>query len=436
MDAPNTPQPIDGKDKFTGKRLVLLSSESSFNQASEEAKNSSLRLANSLDYQSDTNNYKKAFQDADGIVFERFGVAVINENHEDQIKNLTASASSRQTFLYTEPERYLYALTPAQMTLWQRICAIFFPPKRNPGAPIQTPEPPLQKPPSYRDDATAYWGLHATKVLESSFTGKGINLAILDTGFNTEHPDFQGRSITTASFVESEPPNDLNGHGTHCAGIAAGDTNRENNIRYGVAKDANLYIGKVLSNEGTGSDSGILAGLEWAIQNNCKIVSMSLGGSVQKGESYSRIYNDLANKLMAQGMIIIAAAGNDSRRNSGIIRPVSHPANCPAIMAVGALDQEMAIADFSCAGINTDGGEINVAAPGVAVYSAYRAPQLHQMLSGTSMATPFVSGIAALLWEEFPEESPEGIWSKIQQYALEVGLPSSDVGSGLARAVS
>src|SRR5690606_26054045 len=119
---------------------------------------------------------------------------------------------------------------------------------------------------------------------------------------------------------------------------------------------------------------------------------MSLGASVGPGESYSRIYNDLANRLMAQGVIIIAAAGNDSRRSSGIIRPVSHPANCPAIMAVGALDQDMGIADFSCAGINEDGGKVDVAAPGVAVYSSYKAPEQHRMLSGTSMATPFVSG--------------------------------------------
>ena len=429
MDAQDTPPPINGKEKYTGRRLIQLNRESSFDKTGEVAQNVFLRLANSLDYRANAGDYNKAFQEADGIVFERFGVAVINENHDDQIKDLTASASSRQTFLYSEPERYLYAVDSANMTLWQRICAVFF----SPSKPFV--KPPLQKPPTYRDDASAFWGIHATKVLDSDFTGKGVNLAVLDTGFSMKHPDFQGRSITTASFVDSEPVADVNGHGTHCTGIAAGYINRENNARYGVAKDANIFAGKVLSNEGIGSDSSILAGLEWAMQNDCKVVSMSLGASVEPAESYSRIYNDLAGRLMEQGLIIIAAAGNDSQRSTGIIKPVAHPANCPAIMAVGALDPDLGIADFSCAGINEDGGKVDVAAPGVAVYSSYRLPELHRMLSGTSMATPFVAGLAALLWEEFPEDSPEAIWSKIQEYALEIGLPSTDVGSGLARAV-
>jgi len=85
MDSKDLPQSIDGKEKYTGKRLILLSGESSFDKTCEEAKNVSLRLANSLDYKANTEDYKKAFQEADGIVFERFGVAVINENHDDQI---------------------------------------------------------------------------------------------------------------------------------------------------------------------------------------------------------------------------------------------------------------------------------------------------------------------------------------------------------------
>ena len=103
-------------------------------------------------------------------------------------------------------------------------------------------------------------------------------------------------------------------------------------------------------------------------------------------------------------------------------------------MAVGALDRELNIADFSCAGINDDGGEVDIAAPGVAIYSSYRSPENHGYLSGTSMATPFVAGLAALLWEEFPEASPSEIWRKIEQNAFRLQFPPRDIGHGLAQA--
>ena len=85
--------------------------------------------------------------------------------------------------------------------------------------------------------------------------------------------------------------NDQNGHGSHCIGLAAGNINHVSKVRYGVAKGANIFAGKVLSNEGSGSDSSILAGMEWAITNHCRIISMSLGAEVFPGESYSNIYN-------------------------------------------------------------------------------------------------------------------------------------------------
>src|SRR5690606_7483227 len=142
----------------------------------------------------------------------------------------------------------------------------------------------------------------------------------------------------------------------------------------------------------------------------------------------------LTKELMDEVILIIAAAGNDSSRSSEILSPVNHPANCPNIMAVGALDKNLNIADFSCAGINDDGGEVDIAAPGVAIYSSYRSPENHGYLSGTSMATPFVAGLAALLWEEFPEASPSEIWRKIEQNAFRLQFPPRDIGHGLAQA--
>lgn len=417
--------PSGDQKKFTGRRLVSLGNSSSFQSLNNQAKDVSLRLASSKDYPHNSNSYQKAFQEADGLVFERFGIAVINKDHEDQINRLASSAKTREISLYSEPERFVYALHPERLTLWQRICALFFPKRSSGPSPVDKI--------SYEDDNLAYWGIHAVQALSANYSGKGVKIAVLDTGFNLSHQDFQERHIISESFISGETVDDLNGHGTHCTGIAASGMNRENNARYGVAKDADIYIGKVLSNAGSGSDSSILAGLEWALENNCKVISMSLGASIAEGESYSRIYNDLAKKLMDEGLLIIAAAGNDSSRSSGIISPVSHPANCPNIMAVGALDKDMNIADFSCGGINAEGAEVNLAAPGVDIFSAYKSPNNYRRLSGTSMATPFVAGLAALLWEEFPQDSPSEIWAKLERNAFELPLPVRDVGKGLAQ---
>ena len=240
---------------------------------------------------------------------------------------------------------------------------------------------PRRKIVSFRDDAVATWGIHAVNVLNSKFTGKGVNVAILDTGFNLSHPDFSGRIVNSRSFISSEEVDDQNGHGSHCTGISTGNVNKITNRRYGVAREANIFIGKVLSNAGSGSDSGILAGMEWAITNNCKVISMSLGAPVYPGEAFSNIYNDIAKKAMAKGTLIIAAAGNESRRDQGMINPVGHPANCPAIMAVGALDRELNVAYFSCGGINPDGGQVDIAAPGVDVYSSWKSPGNYNIIS-------------------------------------------------------
>lgn len=425
MDANQGFTSSDERKKYTGRRLVVLGKSSNFQSINSQAEEVSLRLASSKDYPNNTGGYQEAFREADGLVFERFGIAVINQDHEEQINRLTTSATSRETFLYSEPERFVYALGPERLGLWQRICALFLPKKPSP--------PPVSDKISFEDDNEAYWGIHAVKAMSANYSGKGVKIAILDTGFNLSHQDFQDRTIVSESFIPEETVDDLNGHGTHCTGIAAAGMNRENNGRYGVAKDSSIYIGKVLSNAGSGSDSSILAGLEWALTNSCKVVSMSLGASISQGESYSKIYNDLAKKLMDEGLLIIAAAGNDSNRSSGIISPVSHPANCPNIMAVGALDNDMTIADFSCAGVNAEGGEVNLAAPGVDIFSAYKSPENYLRLSGTSMATPFVAGLAALLWEEFPNASPAEIWAKLEQNAYKLPFPLRDVGKGLAQ---
>lgn len=433
------PEDHSSKPQYTGRRLVMMESGASYKKISDEADKVSLRLASSTDYKNHEEDYANAFDEADGIVFEKFGIAVINDHHEGEIGELTNAPMARRVFLYDEPERYLYALNSNPLanigkSLWDLICAIFG--KRNDRNPILDPvnPSPIPLPDSFSDNSASYWGIHSVRLQTNGYTGKGVKLAILDTGINENHADFTGRGVISKSFIANESVNDLNGHGTHCMGNAAGFTRGDNGVRYGVANEASIYVGKVLSNAGSGSDSGILAGMDWAMGSGCKIISMSLGASIRPGQAYSRIYDDVAKIALDQGTLIIAAAGNDSRRSQGIIQAVNHPANCPNIMAVAAIDRFLKVADFSCGSVNKDSGQVvDIAGPGVAVFSSYKSPQNYASLSGTSMATPFVAGVAALLWEKYPHASPIEVWEMLKQQARSLPLSSDDIGAGLVQ---
>jgi subtilisin family serine protease len=200
-----------------------------------------------------------------------------------------------------------------------------------------------------------------------------------------------------------------------------------------VAFGAEIFAGKVLSNQGSGGDGGILAGINWAVTNRCAVVSMSLGAPVGPGQGFSTVFEQVAQRTLRAGTLIDAAAGNDSTR-PGIIRPVSHPANCPSIMAVAALDSTFRVAPFSNGGRNSQGGQVDIAGPGVAVRSSWPRPTLYRSISGTSMATPHVAGIAALFAEANPAARGLGLWTLLTQNARRLRLPSRDVGNGLVQA--
>ena len=216
------------------------------------------------------------------------------------------------------------------------------------------------------DEAT--WGLQAIKALNSRFSGKGVKVAVLDTGFDLDHPDFHGRAITSQSFIPGQSVQDDNGHGTHCIGTACGPKNPVRGRRYGVAFEAEIFAGKVLTNQGSALGRSTLAGIEWAVGQGCHIVSMSLGSRVQPGQTFLTAFETTAREAMRRGTLIVAAVGNDSRRSQSQIRPVSSPANCPSIMAVAAIDRSLNTADFSNSAINADAA-IDIAGPGVQVYS-------------------------------------------------------------------
>ncbi|MGB7524349.1 MAG: S8 family serine peptidase, partial [Castellaniella sp.] len=306
------------------------------------------------------------------LVFDRIGVARVQCTEQTRQRLVDAAAAGNSAILAIEPERTVYAIAAGAR------------------APV-----PARGQAGRQAKASATWGVHAVGADASPYTGKGIRIAVLDTGLDLSHPDFAGRDIVSQSFVEGQPVQDGNGHGTHCAGIAAGPAAPASQPRYGVAGEAELYVGKVLGDEGSGGDSGILEGIDWAVEHGCHIVSMSLGSPVQPGQGYSAVFEEVARRALAAGTLIVAAAGNESHRPESVA-PVGHPANCPSILAVAAVDEQLRVAPFSCAGLEGDGGEVNVAAPGVDILSSWPAPELYNSISGTSMATPFVAGVAAL----------------------------------------
>lgn len=293
----------------------------------------------------------------------------------------------------------------------------------------------------YRKDTDSFysdtWGIDLMKISDSKHTGKGVNVCLLDTGFYAAHPDFEDRTIVGKNFIPEENWDfDGDGHGTHCAGIAVGGVSKTNGIRYGVAKDANIGICKVLSDRGLGTTSGVVDAIDWALEKKYRIISMSLASKVGIGEKPSPIFEQIGQKAMEQNTLIIAAAGNDSNRPD-MPRPVSSPANANAIMAIGAIDEDNQIARFSNAGINaSNGGKVDLVAPGVAVFSAYslnsKDKLLYKKMNGTSMATPHIAGLAALHIEANPEITADKLWKKLEKEATYInGLLKRDIGFGL-----
>lgn len=383
---------------------------------------------------------------ANALMFPELGIAVVDAP-PDQVQAIGVAAADSGV-LAIEPERIVYAIEDGPM---------------QPGLPGLSPPSsagfPLDYLKGYRDavnhlydaltgavpgelgaeavpsfiETELTWGLQATKVPASRFTGRGIRVAVLDTGLDAGHPDFAGRRITTQSFIQGEQVQDGHGHGTHCIGTACGARRPGQLPRYGIAYEAEIFAGKVLSNQGSGADGGILSGIQWAVANGCAIISMSLGGRVGPGQSYSRVFEHAARRVLARGTLIIAAAGNESQR-PGFIAPVGHPANCPSIMAVGALNRQFQVAPFSCGGLNPEGGQVDIAGPGVDIRSSWPRPVLYNSISGTSMATPHVAGIAALWAECDPQFRGRALMSILTQSARRLPLLTRDIGAGLVQA--
>lgn len=240
----------------------------------------------------------------------------------------------------------------------------------------------------------------ANSYVYDASAGQDTYIYVIDTGINTEHEDFGGRATLGKSFIRGSDGTDDQGHGSHCAGTAAG-------TKYGVvspphpdkqkailtnqptsqAKKANLIAVKVLGADGSGSNSGVLKGIDWAVQNAKDnnhiartVLSMSLGGP------FSQVTNDAITEAVAEGAFVAVAAGNENEDAS-----TSSPASAPEACTVGATTDGDVRADFS-----NYGELVDIFAPGQDITSAWiGSSKATNTISGTSMACPHIAGLAA-----------------------------------------
>jgi len=252
-------------------------------------------------------------------------------------------------------------------------------------------------------------------------TGNGVKVCVVDTGVDDTHPNLNPL-IAQYDFVNNDSDaTDDEGHGTHVAGIIA---SRHSTYR-GVAPDASLMAAKVLDNTGTGFMSDVIAGIDWCVANGADVINLSLGGGVFTGTCDSQPDAIAVNNAVNSGVVVAAASGNN-----GFINAIAAPACASKAIAVGAIDQTDGRTPFS-----NEGVELDVVAPGVSIVSLNAPINGGGLvaLTGTSMATPHVAGLAALLSDTNPFLSASAIHSTIRSTSLDLGAAGFDTIFGFGR---
>ncbi len=222
-----------------------------------------------------------------------------------------------------------------------------------------------------------------------NYRGAGVKVAVLDTGVDTDHPDLVSAISDTQDFT-GEGIEDRNGHGTHCAGIIAARLNDFGFV--GVAPESRLLIGKVLNRDGSGTFRQIANGINWAVSRDADIISMSLGAMASTDDLFTAIHNALA-----KGAFVICAAGN---AGSLFENSIGFPGRYGGVITVASHDE-----DGNVSGFSSRGGEIDCLGPGSHIFSTYLDGGF-AVISGTSMAAPFVAGLAALIVDKH-KRTPE-----------------------------
>lgn len=250
--------------------------------------------------------------------------------------------------------------------------------------------------------------ISADKVQAAGNDGSGVKVAVIDTGIDYMHPDLKDVYAGGYNFVnENSNPMDDNGHGTHCSGIIAA-TGSQKGI-YGTAPGVSLYGVKVLNRWGYGSTSDVIEGIYWARNNSMRVASLSLGSDWD-----SQALHDAVDNATENGVLIVAAAGNEGSV-SGVGETMGYPAKYDSVLAVAAVNKHNHRATWSSTGFN-----IGVSAPGVKIRSTVPGAG-YATYSGTSMATPHVAGVAALVYSAHPGWTNLQVKQKIVSTATPLG---------------
>lgn len=267
---------------------------------------------------------------------------------------------------------------------------------------------------------------------EAGLDGTGVKIAVLDTGIDSTHPDLAGRVVAEANFSGDTDVRDHNGHGTHVASTAAGTGAGSDGKYKGVAPGAQLLNGKVLDTGGSGLTSGIVAGMEWAVAQGADVVNLSLGGTDAPGTDP---LEEAVDTLSDEALFVVAAGNSGSGPGTLLTPGVAEDA-----LTVGAVDKLDQLADFSSRGPRMDGGvKPDVTAPGVSITAASAEDTLpgdphpapgYVTLNGTSMATPHVTGAAALLMQKHTDWSGSRIKALLTGSAKPAGYSAYEQGTG------
>ncbi|MDT0443841.1 S8 family serine peptidase [Streptomyces johnsoniae] len=282
--------------------------------------------------------------------------------------------------------------------------------------------------------------INAPGAWSAGYDGSGVTVAVLDTGADAGHPDLAGRITDSRDFSGSgSGTGDAFGHGTHVAATLGGSGAAGDGSRRGVAPAADLLIGKVLGDDGLGSESAVIAGMEWAAAEGADIVNMSLGsaGPSDGTDPLSRAVDELT---AATGTLFVVSAGNDGENGRST---VSSPGSADAALTVGAVDRDDALAPFSSRGPRVGDGAVkpDLTAPGVGIVAARAegtamgqpVDARYTSASGTSMAAPHIAGAAALLAQRHPDWTADRLKDAlISTSALVPGTAVNEQGGGRA----
>ncbi|MFD7292884.1 S8 family serine peptidase [Streptomyces sp. NPDC059897] len=269
------------------------------------------------------------------------------------------------------------------------------------------------------------------KAWDAGLTGKGVKVAVLDTGYDTSHPDLASRVSESKSFIAGQEVADRNGHGTHVGSTVGGSGAASDGKEKGVAPDATLAVGKVLSDEGYGTESEIIAGMEWAAKDiKAEVVSMSLGSDTGSDgtDPMAQAVNSLTEDT---GALFVIAAGNAYAPGT-----IGSPGAADSALTVGAVDAGDERASFSSQGprLGDDGLKPDLSAPGVDILAARSSltegSGSYTTMSGTSMATPHVAGVAALLAQAHPDWTAAQLKDALMSSSKRLDDSAYAIGSG------